>query len=249
MVVTTRARLAVAGATAALLTAAVATPAQAASTVPAAAAAAVARSGVPAASHPLPREFVSTTLPTRVAVGGPEVSIGYSVSFRALDDDSGVQVELVGVGPTDQFPTTPTQTRVDGRYRFPATAVGHLGPVRWLLTRTSRHGSGDSVELAARTGLRSLIAVAPTRHGDSVRVVGALKGYDIGSRSYPARPGRPVALQRYAGAGRWVTVRSLTTDRLGHVDATVRIPWRVGLRLTTPDTATRLGAASAGATV
>lgn len=39
------------------------------------------------------------------------------------------------------------------------------------------------------------------------------------------------------------------TDVNGHIDTTVRIPWTVGLRLSTPDTAVYFGAVTPGVTV
>lgn len=79
-----------------------------------------------------------------------------------------------------------------------------------------------------------------SRRGSTVRVVGAAKVFT--GTGYAARPGLRVGVDRYAGNGKYVRVATVATDRLGHLDVSVRIPWTVGIRLTDADTSTVFGA-------
>lgn len=95
---------------------------------------------------------------------------------------------------------------------------------------------------------RSLAGVAVSRSGSKVHVFGAVKAYDATHRTFPAWSGHPVQIQRWTAHG-WAPLRTLRADRRGHVDLTVRIPWRVGLRLVSPKTSTVAGAVSTSAVV
>lgn len=88
---------------------------------------------------------------------------------------------------------------------------------------------------------RSLLGEGVTRQGSAIHVAGAAKG-DAGDGDHLARPGVRVGIDRYAGNDRHVRPAAVTTDRLGHLDVTVRIPYRVGIRLTTADSGEVFGA-------
>lgn len=221
------------------------TAAQAAQAAPAAPLSAPVTAASPV--RPAPAPFTATTLPDRVAIGSPVVAVPFTAWFAPESDNSAVDVGLTYLGDF-QRATGPTQYRVDGRVTVQAEKVERFGPTAWRLTRTSRHGSGVTVDQPTRVGLQSLLGQSVTRTGNRVRVVGALKGYDIASDSFPARPSTPVAIQRYSSSG-WVTVATIATDRLGHLDRTLDIPWRVGIRLSTPDATWRFGATTASTVV
>lgn len=194
---------------------------------------------------------VSTDLPTRVSLGADLVRVPYTVVVPTGSvRDPGVEIGLVvgtsgGTGALvlDSFTVgTAGQTTFRGALTVPSRAVVRLGNAAWVVAYGSVSGTTAK---AAATGtvvkVTSLLGESVTRRGDSVRVVGATKIF-AGGTSYTARPGIRVGVDRYAGNGRYVRLATVFTDRLGHLDVTVRISFRAGIRLTTADTGAVFGA-------
>lgn len=194
---------------------------------------------------------VSTDLPTRVSLGTDLVRVPYTVVVPTGSvRDPGVEIGLVvgtsgGTGALvlDSFTVgTAGQTTFRGALTVPSRAVVRLGNAAWVVAYGSVSGTTAK---AAATGtvvkVTSLLGEAVTRRGGSVRVVGAAKIF-AGGTTYIARPGVRVGVDRYAGNGRYVRLATVSTDRLGHLDVTVRISFRAGIRLTTADTGAVFGA-------
>jgi len=125
----------------------------------------------------------------------------------------------------------------------PAGAVGEPGAFRWVVIYGGADTQSDNLPTAAlgtTIKLRTLLAQQLQRRGSDIRVFGALKQYDFSLRYSPRETVR-VEVQRWSTSG-WIPVRTAHTDVNGHIDTTVRVPWTVGLRLYTPDTAAYFGA-------
>lgn len=196
---------------------------------------------------------VSTDLPSRVALSADLVRVPFTVVVPTGSvKDPAIEIQLI-VGDTgtsgqlvlDSFiEGTAGQTTFRGALTVPSDTVRFFGDASWDIAYGGV--SNSKVGYAAtRTVVKvnSLLGESVTRRGDAVRVTGATKVFDGGR--YAARPGVRVGVDRYAGKGRYIRVATVTTDRLGHLDVTVRIPWQVGIRLTTADTAVVFGAVTA----
>lgn len=199
---------------------------------------------------------VSTDLPTRIEIGSPILFTDYTVKVPtslylqpavaiALADARGnlvVSSFLVG---------TRGQTAFSGSIAVPARALSTIGAAQWIVI----YGEADTTsvnlptaQLGTTIKLRSLLAEKVTRRGDRVDVFGATRAYSPGSDSYIPRFGARVTVQRWAGDG-WQNLTTLRTDSHGHIATSIRIPWRVGIRLVSPDEPLAFGAASASASV
>lgn len=193
---------------------------------------------------------VSTDLPTRVAVGSGLVRVSYTVIVPTSKvHDPIVDIALgAGAGKTVVIEAeslvigTPGQTRFRGVITIPVSAIRVLGASVWAVAYGGA-ASSDPVgvgAVATTVKTNSLLGEAVTRRGSTVRVVGAAKVFT--GAGYVARPGLRVGIDRYAGRGTYVRLATVTTDRLGHLDVSVRIPFRVAIRLTDADTPTAFGA-------
>lgn len=164
-----------------------------------------------------------------------------------------ITVTLVsGVGPGESGGTVfevflagnPGETTYRGSVTVPLSAFQGFGQGGWEVSYGSRADRTRQVgSLAVAVKLGSLLGLATSRRGDTVRVMGSAKEF-TGLEVYPPRAGIRIGVDRYAGNGRYVHLTTVVTDRLGHVDAPLRIPWTVAIRLTTPDTARTFGAAT-----
>lgn len=208
-----------------------------------------------AGSRPIPGSQVSTDLPTRIELQSELVTIPYTVTVPTSSvRDPGVEIALAvgrqGQLVVDTFTAgTPGQTTFTGAVTVPITAVNDLGAGAWVVAYGSVSADRATVAgFATTVKIRSLLGESVTRRGSDVEVFGAAKAFD-GRTSYLARAGARVYVQRYAGDGRYVNVATALTDARGHIDVSVHIPWRVGIRLYTPDTTDVFGAATAPAAV
>lgn len=193
---------------------------------------------------------VSSDLPTRLAVGSGLVRVPYTVIVpTAKVRDPAVDIALGAVaGKTAIIESetfvigTPGQTTFRGVITIPISAIRVLGKSVWAVAYGSAASSDPtgSAALPVTVKTNSLLGEAVTRRGSTVRVVGAAKAFTVAG--YAARAGLRVGIDRYAGNGKYVRLATVTTDRLGHLDVSVRIPWRVGIRLTDADTNTVFGA-------
>ncbi len=198
---------------------------------------------------------ISTDLPTRVVLGGPELYTPYTVTVpTASFTRPAVQIGLVNTRGQLVWQTftagTRGQTTFSGSVVVPIATVGEPGPGRWVVVYGEADSQSDNLptaQLGTTIKLRTLLARHLTRRGPDIRVFGALKQYDF-SLVYSPRQTVPVAVQRWSTRG-WITVRTVRTDVNGHIDTTVRIPWKVGIRLSTPDSSAYFGAVTASASV
>lgn len=193
---------------------------------------------------------VATDLPTRLPVGSDLVRVPYTVIVpTAKVKDPAVDIGLVAatgkiaVIESETFVIgTPGQTTFRGVITIPISAIAVLGTSVWGVAYGSAASSDPigSAALPVTVKTYSLLGEALTRRGSTVRVVGAAKAFT--GAGYAARPGLRVGIDRYAGNGKYVRLAVVTTDRLGHLDVSFGIPWRVGIRLTDADTTTVFGA-------
>ena len=199
----------------------------------------------------------SVAAPARVAVGSARVRVPFVVET----DPAGVRVDSVDVtlvGGDDAHPQTPIAEGVvdastPGQTVFTGALVASATdviPASYRVDAETGHGVRSDGEgwTCTRLGWRSLLAERASRSGDVVHVFGAARVYSPAGDDYVPRVGQRVELQRWSSRG-WIGVRELATDRSGHVDATVRIPWRVAVRLVAPDTAHTFGAVTSGSVV
>lgn len=205
----------------------------------------------PAGVHPIGRG-VSTDLPTRVEVGAPQVTVPYTVVVPtgSLPQPT-IDVALV-VGNGDLVVEAATvgvagQTRFTGAVTFPQSALTDLGDASWVVLYGDKKGNSvQGAALATTVKLRSLLSARVSRSGNQVSVFGATRVW--AGAGYQPRVGTRVSVQRWNGQG-WVTIASRSTDSRGHISATLRIPFRVGIRLTVRDTGIVFGASTAQAVV
>ena len=205
---------------------------------------------------PIAGTTVSTDLPTRVEVGDDGIDVPYRVSVSGstagYQEPLGVVIlsTVTGQGEDASFNAVGTdlqrgQTSFAGEVLLDPRAVA-VGDGIWAagIADQSDSASDDDAQAGTRevaVKLRSLLAEQVSRRGDVVTVFGASKTFSQQTLDYEPRAGQSVALQRYTSRG-WETIRTLRTDRRGHVSASVRIPFRAGLRLATADNATAFGA-------
>ncbi len=207
-------------------------------------AAAVTRSS---AIVPMAVPVASTTLPSRVEVGARTTTIPFTVKTTVptisvivrLRNSSGRQLATVTITPPVQ------STTFSGRISFSDTALPSLGAYTFNVQPVVQNQPNvASTDVPTTVKVHTLLGLAPlTRNGKVVNVSGSLRIYDTLQHTYLRWTGRPVQLQRYTSNG-FVTIDPLTTDRYGDVHAAVSIPFRVGLRLVTEDTATTFGRTS-----
>lgn len=198
---------------------------------------------------------VSTDLPTRVEIGSPFLITSYTVRVPTSGyRRPAVQVALVSARADLVWQTFTAgaagQTSFSGTVTVPAGAVGEPGAFRWVVIygeADTRSNDLPTAQLGTTIKLRTLLAQQLQRRGSDIRVFGALKQYDFSLRYSPRETVR-VVVQRWSTSG-WIAVGTARTDVNGHIDTTVRIPWKVGLRLYTPDTGAYFGAVTPGAVV
>jgi len=193
---------------------------------------------------------VSTDLPTRVAVGSGLVRVAYTVIVPTSKvHDPIVDIALGGgVGKSVVIESeslvvgTPGQTTFRGVITVPIAAIRVLGASVWGVAYGGAASSDPAGVGTTPVTVKSssLLGEAVTRRGSTVRVVGAAKVFT--GTGYAARPGLRVGIDRYAGNGKYVRLAVVTTDRLGHLDVSIGIRWRVAIRLTDADTTTVFGA-------
>jgi hypothetical protein len=177
----------------------------------------------------------STTLPSRVEVGSDITTVPFTVTTTV--PAISVIVRLRNYAGKETASVTVTNgvesTKFSGRISFSDTALPSLGAYTFNVQPLVRNQPN-----LLSTEVHTLLGLAPlTRSGNVIGVVGSLRIYDTIRHTYLRWTGRPVQLQRYSSDG-FVTIKPLTTDRYGDVHTTVSIPFRVGLRLVTPETPT-----------
>ncbi len=199
---------------------------------------------------------VSTDLPTRIELGSPLLTTNYTIDVPTGNlGNPAIEIALADAHGNLVFETYVNgqahQSSYSGTVSVPLQAVTTLGAAQWLVAYGPSDGDLGTVRIA-RLGttvkFRSLLGESVTRSGADVHVFGSAKAFSPESYTFLPRTGDTVALQRWSSTG-WITVRNLRTDSRGHVDTTVRIPWRVGLRLTDNDDADTFGASTAGSVV
>jgi len=90
----------------------------------------------------------------------------------------------------------------------------------------------------------SMLGLAASRRdAKRIDIHGSLRAYHTVEERYVWWTNRTVAVQRWSSSG-WLTLKTVHTDAHGNLDTSVSIPWRVGLRLATPDTPEIWGASS-----
>lgn len=90
----------------------------------------------------------------------------------------------------------------------------------------------------------SLLGLAAVRSGSTVTVHVASRSLDVTTGQFRAWPASQVAIQRWTRSG-WATIRVLPTDSRGNLEASITIPFRVGLRAVRGSAATISGVDSA----
>ncbi len=200
---------------------------------------------------------ISTDLPTRLAVASGLVRVSYTVIVPtsklrdpAVDIGLGAVAGKTAVIESETFVIgTPGQTTFRGIITIPISAITLLGKSVWAIGYGSATGgvAGYGAGLPVTVKTNSLLGEAVTRRGSTVRVIGAAKVFN--GAGYSARPGLRVGIDRYAGDGKYVRLAVVATDRLGHLDVSVRLPWTAAIRLTDADTSTVFGAVTSFKTI
>lgn len=192
---------------------------------------------------------VSTNLPTRIELGSPVLQTNYTVEVPTAGlDNPAIEIALAdGQGNliVDTYVNGQAhQSSYTGFLAVPLQAVTRTGAAHWLIAYGPSDGDYGTVKaatLGTTIKFQSLLAERVTRSGTRLHITGTAKAYSPESYTFLPRTGQPVALQRWASTG-WVTIAVLRTDSHGNLQSTVRIPWRVGLRLTDRDNAETFGA-------
>jgi len=194
---------------------------------------------------------VSTDLPSRVEVRSLYVTVPYTVTVpTSAEDAPAVDLALVDVSGdlvVESFVVGRSgQTTFTGSLTLPSSQLASVGAGRWLLGYGSAtHLQTEPVPVPTTMKAGSLLGERVTRTGDVVSVAGALKVW-VPYLGYGAHAAQRVYVQRWTSAG-WQTIATATTDLDGHVALSRHVPFRVGIRLTTRDTATSFGASTAQA--
>lgn len=191
---------------------------------------------------------ITGTVPARVAVGSSSTRVPWTVrasvptvavSMSVANIDTGRPV----VSSTAQ--TSPAQRTVTSWTTLPTSALRSWGTHRWT-ARSLDTGASTSGNVDIRD--RSLLGMAISRSAAGVRVFGAAKFYDLAPSTYRPLANRTVRVQRWSAAG-WIPVTSAQTDRSGHIELTISVSWRIGLRLVSSDSASIFGATSSAAAI
>ena len=143
--------------------------------------------------------------------------------------------ELGGTTLTNDDP----DTEFNGTLGLAARDIKSWGNYRWTVTPQD----GRTYTVSAKVRSHSQLGLEADRDGDEVEITGSLRAYHSVLNMYKPWKGRRVLVQRWDDGG-WVTVRSLTTDKSGDVQATIKMPWTVQLRLTTNTSSKIWGAES-----
>ena len=192
-----------------------------------------------------------TNLPVKIHVGSAVTPIPLMIT---LDEArSSVQVVLqrsLGAmsvkGSASQIVASRTLTRspagmqFSGTINVPASGFQAWGAHQWRVTPES---PSDATSASVNARAHSLLGLSARRVGDWVYVTGSARAYHSVLNVYKPWNARPVELERWNGSG-WTPLMSFTTDTHGNLMGSVRLPWKAGLRLSTPDTASIWGASS-----
>ena len=176
---------------------------------------------------------LSLTVPSRVSVGSAATRITWSA--RDTQPTRSVTTTLALRGRTLATATGTTrsaQATQSSAVVLPASRITGWG----VHTLTAR--SADTATTAtARTDVRArtITASALTRSGSTVRLVGAVKQYDPRANRYAPSAARPMTVQKLTANG-WRNLRTVPTDRLGHI--AVAVPSSTAIRLRVVTTAT-----------
>lgn len=112
----------------------------------------------------------------------------------------------------------------------------------WFAWAASRTPADRAVQETSLLGFRAV------RSGSVVVVHGSSRYWDVTTGDLRGWPGNRVVIQRWTRKG-WLTLETVTADGHGNLVVPVRIPFVVGLRLTTEASAAIGGAASVPAIV
>lgn len=199
---------------------------------------------------------VRTDLPSRIAVGAPAVTMPFHTSVSGSTDGYPDPVGFVSLIVAGDYTSDLTIRLAPGQRSFAGSMrmsdrsfLAALGTGYWATGIGADQGEGgdDDIQSAVvpvTVKLRSLLAQHVTRTGSAVEVFAATRTYAGDGRYLPVA-GRTVYVQRYTSAG-WRTVRTLATDRRGHVDTRIDLPYRVDVRVVTRDDRSTFGAVTSG---
>ncbi len=197
---------------------------------------------------------ISADLPGRIPIGSDVITVPYTVGVPTakLDDPKvgvtlgSARAQLVG-GVTTLG--APGQTLYKGSLTFSSLAIRSLGQGNWTVSYGSASSnSAEGVATPVILKMQSLASERLSRRGNIVRINGSVKDFtdpvtETEGGQFTGPRGRRVEIQRYTSSG-WQTIEAVSTDVRGHVDVRLNVPSRVGLRLSTSDTATVFGVVS-----
>jgi hypothetical protein len=169
-------------------------------------------------------------LPVAIHVGASRVDLPL---WLELDEPStSVDVTLDRSSSGDCLSeTTLTNSRPDtefkGNVTLAARDVKSWGNYEWEITPED----GDPYTVDAKVRAHSQLGMKAERDGNRVKITGSLRAYHSVLDTYKPWKGRRILVERWDD-GEWTTVRTLTTDKSGDVEATIKLSWTVGLRLT-----------------
>lgn len=188
-------------------------------------------------------EQITTTLPARVEVGrSGAVSVHYSV--KTAMPTSTVAVELVkgtAVVAKQVLQRSPRQSFV-GTIELSESALGGSGHFDWTVTASFPMHNGE-VQVPVTIRQHSLLGEAVHRSGQLLTVRGAARKLNSASSAWVDWTGQLIHVQRWSADG-WVTIRTATANAAGIINVQLRIPFRVGIRLTDNSTSNIWGEAT-----
>jgi hypothetical protein len=209
----------------------------------------------PAGTGPASTEVVTVTpinlaasvtasqLAGEIHVGGPMVTLPL---WAMLDKPrSTVGVTLVSLVVERTVASNPMArsaagTEFSGMLVFRDDDVPAWGAAQWVLRPESPSNTG-TVSTSLR--LHSLLGLGAVRAGEWIMVSGSARAYHSVLNTYKPWNARPVLVQRWNGQS-WTTLQTVDTDPNGNFATSLRIPWKVGIRLVTDDTTKIWGATS-----
>ncbi len=196
---------------------------------------------------------VSTDLPTRIEIQDPGIYFSYVVRVPTGSIASpAIAIALATADGSFVLNSYTAGTRGQSTYSgalgAPISAVRQLGSAQWIVSYGASGGVPTTASLGTTIKLRSLLGQQLSRSGTTVRVFGSAKDYAGDADAFLPRVGRPVTIQRWSRTG-WLNLRTVRTDSRGHISASLQIPWKVGIRLVTPDTQAVFGAATRSGTI
>lgn len=165
-----------------------------------------------------------------------EVVQGLTPDWVVLDPGTGNSCDGDSGGP-DLLPGTSTVVALTDQgtcYYDLDTPLG-TPEAHWFASAASTAPADRAVREPSLLGLRAV------RSGSTVVVHGSSRFLDITTGHLRGWPGNQIVIQRWSRSG-WLTLRTVTTDRDGNLVVPLRIPFVVGLRLTT-EAGTSIGGA------